>query len=74
MELTGYRTYSETGKTVYDKDTYELIKKHSRWFDRINPKKMITMWEVASAIMEDAILEPKEPNWMFFGRRAPKGI
>lgn len=71
MKLTGYRTYRGTEKTIYDQDVYELIKKHSRWFDRINPKKMIVMWETASAIMDDAILEPNG-KWMFFGRHAPK--
>ena len=71
-KLTGYRTYRDSGRTFYDEDVYQLIKKHSRWFDRLNPRKMIMMWEEASAIMDESIQEPKDEKWMFFGRRAPK--
>ena len=71
-KLTGYRRYRDSGKTVYDEDVYQLIKKHSRLIDRLNPRKMIEMFETASAMMDDAVLEPEQKDWMFYGRKAPK--
>ena len=69
-KLTGYREYRD-GKRTYDEDVYKLIKKHSRIIDRINPRKMIYMSEIAWAILDEAILEPDNPNWKFFGKDSP---
>ena len=69
-KLTGYRKTGD--KIVYDEDVYQYIKKHSRFIDRLNGRKMMHMSEIAYAIFDEAVLEPTDPNWKFFGKHAPK--
>ncbi len=72
-KLEGYRDYRD-GRIIYDEDVYQYIKKHSRFIDRLNPRKMIEMYELASAILNENVEEPINDDWMFVekGKRAPK--
>ena len=53
----------EDGLVVYDKDVYAFIKKHSTIIDRLNPKKMIDMYNIAFDMLSGSVSMPKEKKW-----------
>lgn len=72
-KLKGYRDFGN-GRIVYDEDCYQLILKHSRLIDRLDPRKLINMYEIAHGILDGDLGIPKNRNWMFYGKgdQAPK--
>ena len=64
-KLTGYAKF-EDGTIVTDEDIFQMVKKHSRLIDRLNPRKMIEMTFEAFNILNGSVEvdSPKE-NWKF---------
>lgn len=65
-ELEGTRDYGE-GRIIKDEDVYKFILTHSTFWDRLDPRKLIEMWELAYGIFDGSLEMPKNKNWRFFG-------
>lgn len=61
-KMTSWAKFDD-GLVVYDKDIYAFIKKHSTFLDRLNPKKMIDMYNLAFAMLSGSIQIPTEKKW-----------
>lgn len=70
FEMEGYIDYPGKGK-IYDKDVWELIKKHSRLVDRMSSTKMVEMSLLGQCILMGVIdKDPDDLTWRFYGKRA----
>lgn len=69
--LTGYAKFQD--RIVFDEDVYQLVKRHSRLIDRLNPKKMIEMTWAAFDLLAGSIEKPENvsENWTFYGKHGP---
>lgn len=70
MELKEQWFTFEGVGTITMEDVYQLIKKHSRLIDRINPRKMIKMTFDAFDILNKSIKEPNDETWKFFSKNS----
>lgn len=70
-KLDGYIDYPGVGK-ITDEDVYQVIRKHSRLVDRLNPRKMLEMSFYAQAILMK-VAEPEDaktnPKWKFYNKK-----
>lgn len=69
-KLEGYIDYPGVG-IIKDEDVYQVIKKHSRLVDRLNPRKMLEMSFYAQAILMK-VAEPDDannPKWKFYNKK-----
>lgn len=56
--------YPGVGK-ITDRAVYEHMKKHTHWFDRLNPR-LVCHYSLASQLHLMKVLEdPKDPNWKY---------
>lgn len=72
-KLTGETDYPEKGIIITDEQIWQLVKKHSRFIDRLNKRKMIEMAIYAQLILygiyeSDGIYADRN-NWMFYGKK-----
>jgi hypothetical protein len=51
---------------ITDDERYAFIKRHSRFIDRINPKRMHAMTNAAFDLMIHLYPGPSKPGWKFF--------
>ena len=59
---------------ISEEQIYQKVKKHSRWIDRINPRKMYMMtgWIRDAYNIEDPEVKKQlfDDDWKFYGRKA----
>ena len=67
FRLTGWAKFPG-GLIVRDEDVYQLIIKHSRLIDRLNPRKWVEMTFWAFDILSKSVETPSNPNWKFYGK------
>ena len=62
----GCADFGKEGK-VTDYEIYKFVMKHSSFWDRLNPKKMVEM-TITSQLMlyPEYLSQPKKKNWKFF--------
>jgi len=67
----GFIDYPGVGK-ITDKHVYEVVKKHSRCIDRLNPKKMTEMSLLSQSILMNLYknIDPKDMSWTFYGKNS----
>ena len=56
---------SSGGPKIYNNEITEMVKKHSRFWDRLNPGRMVDMSFMAFDILNGAVKKPKNDNWKF---------
>ncbi len=71
FQYEGYVDYPDVGK-IHDSDVYELILKHSRWIDRLNPIKMVEMSLLGQCILMRIFenVDPQDMSWKFYGKKS----
>lgn len=71
MEYEGYINYPGVG-LINDVDVYNLICKHSRLLDRLNPARMVEMAITGQCILMRLYTEidPDDPSWTFYGKNS----
>lgn len=68
-KLTGYADYPGVGK-VTDEKIWQMIRKHSRFRDRMDPRKMVEMTQIGFMILCQIIpVNPDDRSWMFYGKK-----
>lgn len=67
----GYIDYPGVG-IITDSQVYEVVKIHSRFIDRINPKKMTEMSLIAQCVLMGIYknINPKDSTWSFYGKNS----
>lgn len=53
---------------VRDEDVYRMIRKHSRFIDRLSNRKMVEMTFWAFDILNQSVEKPARKNWKFYGK------
>lgn len=70
-KMYGEADYPERG-VITDEDVWQLVKKHSRFIDRINNRKMVEMAIAAQLILfgiyEEDGWYANQDDWTFYGR------
>ena len=56
---------------ITDRDVYELVKKHSSFIERLDPRKMTEMTLLGQCVLMKVIEPPKDPNWRFYKNGHP---
>lgn len=51
---------------ITDEQRYQYLKRHSRFIDRINPRRMHAMTNATFDLMCHVYDGPKKKNWKFF--------
>lgn len=69
-KMTGESSYPGKG-IIADEEVWELVKKHSRFIDRINSRKMVEM-TIAAQLILFGIYETEgwyadQDDWTFYG-------
>jgi hypothetical protein len=70
----GYIDYPGVG-IIKDSDVYELIKRHSRFIDRLCGWKMTEMTLLGQTILMGIWpdCKPNDPSWTFYGKNSIRG-
>lgn len=66
-KMEGYIDYPGVGR-ITDEDVLNLVKRHSRLIDRLNPRKMTEMVLLSQCILMGVFDDknPKDLSWKFF--------
>ncbi len=74
MTKIDFEMITEQYGKIYEEEIYQKVKKHSRWIDRINPRKMymMTAWmrDAYNIKDEDTKAQLFDDNWKFFGKKS----
>ena len=69
----GYIDYPGVG-LITDRDVYELVKKHSSFIERLDPRKMTEMTLLGQCVLMKVIDPPKNSNWRFYKKNGEPAI
>lgn len=58
-KLTGYADFGGTVGRIYDEDVYQFIREHSNFLQRLNPRKLLDMYNIAFCMLSGSIATPE---------------